>query len=74
MKLCELEVGNKAVIKKISLCGTIRRRLFDIGLIEGTKIMCVMQSPSGDPIAYRIRGSVIALRQKDSKFIEIAKI
>ena len=46
--------------------GAMRRRLQDIGLIEGTDIECLQKSPAGDPIAYYIRGAVIALRSVDS--------
>lgn len=38
----------------------------DIGLIEGTPVECLQKSPSGDPVAYLIRGAVIALRREDS--------
>lgn len=44
----------------------MRRRMQDIGLIEGTEVECVQKSPAGDPVAYRIRGALIALRAEDS--------
>ncbi|MFQ7025812.1 MAG: FeoA family protein [Acutalibacteraceae bacterium] len=47
----------------------MRRRLQDIGLIEGTKVECIQKSPSGDPIAFLIRGAVIALRTEDSSSV-----
>ena len=46
--------------------GGMRRRMQDIGLIEGTEVECVQKSPAGDPVAYRIRGALIALRAEDS--------
>ena len=45
----------------------MRRRLRDIGLIEGTKVKCVLKSPAGDPTAYQIRGALIALRSEDAE-------
>lgn len=45
------------------------RRLLDMGLIEGTRISCLQKSPAGDPVAYLIRGAVIALRSEDSSQI-----
>ena len=48
---------------------SMRRRLQDIGLIEGTKVECIQKSPSGDPIAFLIRGAVIALRREDSSSV-----
>lgn len=47
----------------------MRRRMIDLGIVEGTKIECVGRSPSGDPSAYMIRGAVIAIRKRDAKNI-----
>lgn len=47
----------------------MRRRLMDIGIIEGTKIKCLHVSPAGDPVAYQIRGAVIALRLEEASKI-----
>ncbi|MCI9015860.1 MAG: ferrous iron transport protein A [Clostridia bacterium] len=51
--------------------GQIRRRFLDLGLIKGTKIIPVLKSASGDPTAFEIRGSLIALREEDTKLIEV---
>lgn len=64
--LSNLKVGNKALVKELLSINSIRRRLQDIGLIEGTMVECLQKSPSGDPIAYLIRGTVIALRSEES--------
>lgn len=61
--------GQKASVISLDIDGDIRRRLLDIGLIEGTKIECVCQSPLGDPLAFRIRGAIIAIRSNDCKNI-----
>ena len=49
----------------------IKRRLYDLGLIEGTVVQCLQKSPLGDPIAFGIRGAVIALREEESSNIFI---
>ena len=51
----------------------IKRRLLDLGMIKGTKITPVLISPSGDPKAFDIRGTLIAIREDDTKLIEIKK-
>ena len=58
--------GAIARVDGLFTTGAMRRRLQDIGLIEGTDIECLQKSPAGDPIAYYIRGAVIALRSVDS--------
>lgn len=61
-----MEEGSSATVKELRSSGTMRRRMLDIGLVEGTNIECVRKSPAGDPVAYLIRGAVIALRSEDS--------
>ena len=69
MTMAEMNPGDTAVVCNLTAIGSIRRRLQDIGLIPGTKVECVHKSPLGDPIAYTIKGSVIALRCEDSSTI-----
>ena len=59
-------VGKTAKVKELTNTGSMRRRLLDIGLVEGTEVECLQKSPAGDPVAYGIRGAVIALRSEDS--------
>ena len=66
-----LSPGCKATVRGLSAEDSMRRRLQDIGLIEGTLIECVGKSPLGDPAAYLIRGTVIALRSADAAQVEI---
>ena len=61
-----LQAGEQGIITKLDTNGTIRRRLQDMGMIEGTQITCMQKSLWGDPAAYGIRGSVIALRAQDA--------
>ena len=64
--LNHLKEGKSAKVLHLLSTGSMRRRLQDIGLIEGTKVECLQKSPAGDPIAFLIRGAVIALRSEDS--------
>lgn len=71
--LKNLKEGDKAKVIKLLSEGSIKRRLQDIGVIEGTEIERLQASPTGDPIAYFIRGAVIALRSEDSTNIIVAQ-
>jgi DtxR family Mn-dependent transcriptional regulator len=51
--------------------GAERRRLLDLGFVAGTPVEVEMISPAGDPTAYRVRGTVIALRREQAGFIRI---
>ena len=74
MNLFDLQIGEKCLINKIEINGSMRRRLLDLGLTPDTTVECVGKSPLGDPKAYLIRGAVIALRCKDCQKIEIKKV
>ena len=71
--LDEMQPGEQAVITAVAGKPAIRRRLIDIGLVEGTKIECVGKSPFGDPKAFLVRGAIIAIRSEDCKNILIKK-
>lgn len=64
--LDKLNIGEEATVIKLE---KRNRRLEDLGLVEGTKIKCILKSPLGDPIAYIIRGAVIAIRKEMGKNI-----
>ena len=67
--LNELKVGQRGTVSQLLSDTSMRRRLQDIGLIEGTKVECIQKSSSGDPIAFLIRGAFIALRTEDSSSV-----
>jgi len=73
MKLNEMEINKTCKIVRINCKDDIKRRLLDLGMIKGTKITPVLISPSGDPKAFDIRGTLIAIREDDTKLIEIKK-
>ena len=67
-----LQCGQRGRILMLHMQGSLRRRLFDLGLIPGTTIERVMSSPIGDPACYRVRGAMIALRGRDAREIRVA--
>ncbi len=65
MMLSALPQGQNATIKSLHLCAAARRRLYDFGMIEGTKIRCLRQGVCGGPSLYCVRGTMLALRKAD---------
>ena len=70
--LNKLPIGKKANVTSLTAHGTIRRRMLDLGIINGTEIEPLYRSPSGNPVAYLIRGAVIALRSDVSDKIMVS--
>lgn len=70
LTLFEGEKGDFIKISKLSLEGTMRRRLLDLGFVPGAIVEVLRKSPLGDPIAFRVSGTAIALRKEESTSIE----
>ncbi|HPN37758.1 MAG TPA: metal-dependent transcriptional regulator [Melioribacteraceae bacterium] len=71
--LSMLKDGEEAYIAGISqaLRGMQRRRLMDFGIVIGTKIRAELESLNGDPKGYFVRGTTVALRNKQAENIFI---
>ena len=69
--LDKIPTGEFAVVMNVDTQISLKQRLYDIGLVPGTKIKVVHQSPSGNPRAYLVRGAVIALRNCDAEKISV---
>ncbi len=67
LPLNELNIGESGVVVSLLSQGDERRRMLDLGLIKGTVVEAVQKSPSGDPVAYFIRGTLIAIRAEDAQ-------
>ncbi len=66
--LSTLKVGEKGVVLGIAkaLRGQQRRRLMDLGIVPGTEIEVQLESITRDPMAYKVRGAVVALRKQQA--------
>jgi Fe2+ transport system protein FeoA len=71
LTLDQLKAGQTATVSALTCQGANRHRLMDMGILPGTSIEVEMRSPLGDPTAYRVRGTVIAMRKEQARQIEI---
>jgi ferrous iron transport protein A len=69
--LADLNPGEEAVVVELIAIGLTRERLQDLGIVPGTRIRASLVSPLGDPVAYEVRGAVVALRKPDARAILI---
>ena len=72
MCLADIMPGERAFVERISADSAMKKRLIDIGLISGTAVECVGESPLGDPRAYLVRDAVIAIRKVDGRGIFVS--
>lgn len=71
--LAGLAIGESAEVLAIApTCqGPARRRLLDLGLVPGTRVSARLRSAAGDPVAYEIRGALIALRREQAEAVQV---
>lgn len=74
VNLNDIKENEECIIKSINLAGGIKRRMLDIGLIPGIKVKCLFISPFGDPKAYSIINTVVAIRKSEAEKIIVEKI
>lgn len=73
IRLSELPQGVLGTVYGIagSCVGANRRRLLDLGFVRGSEVQISLRSPLGNPTAYLIRGTQIALRDDQAQHIQV---
>ena len=67
--LKDVQVGEKATVKKLEGEGAVKRRIMDMGLTKGTEVFVRKVAPLGDPIELTVRGYELSLRKADAERI-----
>ena len=71
MNLSDLATGEKAVIVRVHGHGSFRKRLIEMGFIQGKEVRVVLNAPLKDPIEYEIIGYKVSLRREEARQIEV---
>ncbi len=71
INLSSVPIGTDCVVSGVGGRETMKQRLMDLGLVDGTRVSPLFESLGGNPRAYNIRGAVIALRNEDADFIKV---
>ena len=64
MNLAQLQTGQKAVIVRVGGSGAFRKRILEMGFVQGKEITAVHNAPLKDPIYYKILDYNVSLRHK----------
>lgn len=75
-RLSNLRVGTLARVVALGpRCqGFSRRRLLDLGLTPGTTVQAALNNTFGDPRAFRVRGTTIALRKRQAEQVWVRRL
>ena len=71
MLLSELQTGERGVVVRVAGHGAFRKRIIEMGFINGATVESVQNAPLNDPIKYRILNFEVSLRRSDAQKVEI---
>jgi ferrous iron transport protein A len=71
INLRKMQDNQTGTIASIKVSGELGRRLRDMGLVPGTEFKVQGRAPLYDPVALRIRGTTLTLRNNEADYIEV---
>lgn len=69
-----LDRGAKARIVGVTAEGTMGRRIREMGLVNGVELEIVGRAPLKDPVAVRLMGFTLTLRNNEANFIQVIPV
>lgn len=72
LSLRSLQKGQLAVISSITAEGELGRRIRDMGLVPGAEIQVIGRAPLEDPVALRLMGFTLTLRNREADYIMVS--
>jgi len=73
MPLRQLKLGEKALVARILAEGELGRRIRDMGLVPGAELTVIGRAPLKDPVALRLKGFTLSLRNNEADFILVSR-
>jgi ferrous iron transport protein A len=67
-RLTDIKINTKGTIRFIE-DNPLITKMFEFGLLPGTRITIINKAPFEGPISVLVDGSIIALREKEAHFI-----
>ena len=71
IKLRQMNDNQAGTIAAIKVAGDLGRRIRDMGMVPGTEIKIQGRAPLYDPVALRVRGATLTLRNNEADYIEV---
>lgn len=72
--LRRMRVGERATIDSIAAQGELGRRIRDMGLVPGATVEVVGRAPLKDPVALRLQGFTLTLRNNEADWIMVSPV
>ncbi len=71
MLMRQMKDNQSGIIRSVKANGELGRRIRDMGLVPGTEIRIQGRAPLYDPVALRLMGFTLTLRNNEADFIEV---
>ena len=71
LTLADLKPGQTATVTTVGGVDALHRRLLDMGLTPGVKVLLQKTAPMGDPLEIHLRGYALTLRLDDARNIGV---
>lgn len=69
--LKDVRVGETATVARLHGEGPVKRRIMDMGITKGVKILVRKVAPLGDPMELNVRGYELSVRKADAEMVEV---
>jgi ferrous iron transport protein A len=71
INLRHMAINQTGTIVAVKVSGELGRRIREMGLVPGTEIKIKQRAPLNDPVALRVMGGTLTLRNNEADFIEV---
>ncbi|WP_028579818.1 FeoA family protein [Desulfogranum japonicum] len=71
INLRQMAINQSGTIISVKATGELGRRIREMGLVPGTSITVQQRAPLNDPVALRVMGGTLTLRNNEADFIEV---
>ena len=71
VNLRKMKKNQSGIIKAVKVSGELGRRLREMGLVPGTEITIQGRAPLYDPVAMRVMGGTLTLRNNEADYIVV---
>lgn len=71
LSMRKMKENQSGIISAVKAVGEMGRRIRDMGLVPGTNIKIQGRAPLYDPVALRVMGFTLTLRNNEADFIDV---
>lgn len=69
--LRNMHINQSGIIVAVKVGGELGLRIREMGLVPGTEITIKQRAPLNDPVALRVMGGTLTLRNNEADYIEV---